>query len=484
MVFSSISFLLYFLPVFLFLYFLSSKKNKNWVILMASIFFYSWGAPKFVFLLLASTFVDFYLVRWMHHTEKQQKKKLLLGLSITLNLGLLAFFKYANFFVDNTNVLLTALGNPAIEWTKIALPIGISFYTFQTLTYSIDVYRKVHQPLDRVSDYMLYIMMFPQLIAGPIVRFNTIADEIVDREETYNDRLLGFYRFCIGLGKKVLIANVLGEAVASVVGASPEATMAIDWSQINTPIAWWCILAYTFQIYFDFSGYSDMAIGIGRMLGFSFPENFDNPYTSRSITEFWRRWHITLGAFMREYLYIPLGGSRVDSKARIYFNLWFVFLMSGLWHGASWNFVLWGAFHGVFLIIERVFLLRLFEKMKGLGNILSLLYCFFVVMMGWVLFFIEDIGSIGKFYGKLFAFDFSALPSPYSTEFFFILLVGMAFAFSTLLSPIKRVHDLVFFGEYNTWQLITMYVVAILLFVFSVASIASSSFNPFIYYRF
>lgn len=484
MVFSSISFLLYFLPVFLFVYYLSDKKYKNWVILAFSIFFYSWGAPKFVFLLMASTFIDFYLVRWMHQTEEQKKKKWLLGLSITLNLGLLAFFKYANFFVDNVNGFLTLLGANNLSWTRIALPIGISFYTFQTLTYSIDVYRKVHKPLEKVGDYILYIMMFPQLIAGPIVRFNTIAGEIEDREDTHNDRLLGFYRFCIGLGKKVLIANVLGEAVASVIGATPEAVLEVNWNLVNTPIAWWCILGYTFQIYFDFSGYSDMAIGIGRMLGFSFPENFDNPYTSRSITEFWRRWHITLGAFMREYLYIPLGGSRAATQRRVYFNLWFVFLMSGLWHGASWNFVLWGAFHGVFLIIERVFLLDVFKKMGKAGNIVSLFYCFFVVMMGWVLFFIEDLGSVGIFYGKLFAFDFSTVQSPYTTEFFAILFVAIAFAFSTLLKPVKRVHDLVFFGEYTSGQLITMFVISIGLFILSVGAIAASSFNPFIYYRF
>ena len=227
-----------------------------------------------------------------------------------------------------------------------------------------------------------------------------------------------------------------------------------------------------------------MAIGLGRMLGFKFPENFDNPYTSRSITEFWRRWHITLGAFMREYLYIPLGGSRVDKAARVYFNLWFVFLMSGLWHGASWNFVLWGAFHGVFLIIERLFLLNLFKKMGKIGVPISLLYCFFVVMMGWVLFFIEDLASVGRFYGKLFAFDFSAVASPYTTEFFFILFVGISFAFCTLVKPIKKVHDLVFFGEYNSWQLILMFVISISFFILSVASITASSFNPFIYYRF
>lgn len=484
MIFSSIYFLLYFFPIFLFIYYLSDSKYKNAVILIASIIFYAWGAPNFIYILLASTFVDFYLVRHMHYTEEKKKKKFLLGLSIFLNLGLLAFFKYANFFVDNVNEILTAMGSTNIGWTKIALPIGISFYTFQTLTYSIDIYRKVHKPLDKVSDYMLYIMMFPQLIAGPIVRFNTIAGEIESREDTYDNRLMGFYRFCIGLAKKVLIANALGEGVAAVIGATPEAVLSVDWSLVNTPIAWWCILGYTFQIYFDFSGYSDMAIGIGRMLGFSFPENFDNPYTSRSITEFWRRWHITLGAFMREYLYIPLGGSRVEKKSRMYFNLWFVFLMSGLWHGASWNFVLWGAFHGIFLVIERVFLLDVFKKMGKAGNIVSLFYCFFVVMMGWVLFFIEDINAIGSFYAKLFAFDFASIPMPYNNEFYTILLVAVLFAFSTLLKPIQKIHDLVYFGEYSPGQLILMFIVSISLLTLSVATIATSDFNPFIYYRF
>lgn len=484
MVFSSITFLLYFLPVFLLIYFISNKKYKNGIVLAFSIFFYSWGAPKFVFLLMAATFIDFYLVRWMHGVDAPQLKKRLLGLSIFLNLGLLAFFKYSNFFVENVNSILSIFGSSNIEWTKIALPIGISFYTFQTLTYSIDVYRKIHKPLDKVGDYLLYIMMFPQLIAGPIVRFNTIADQIENRIDNENDRLLGFYRFCIGLAKKVLIANVLGAAVASILGESPEAILLVDWSTINTSIAWWCILAYTFQIYFDFAGYSDMAIGIGRMIGFTFPENFDNPYTSQSITEFWRRWHITLGAFMREYLYIPLGGSKVDSKSRIYFNLWFVFLMSGLWHGSSWNFVLWGAFHGFFLIIERVFLLDLFKKMGKIGQLVSWVYCFFVVMMGWVLFFIEDLASVGIFYGKLFAFDFTPLDSPYTTEFYVILFVGIAFALSTFLKPIKKIHDLVYFGEYNNVQIISMFIISITLFILSVASIAASSFNPFIYYRF
>lgn len=480
MVFSSIPFLLYFLPIFLFLYFLSSDRHKNTLLLAFSIFFYSWGAPQFVFILLASTLIDFYLVRQLHQSTDTQRRKLLLGLSVSLNLGLLAYFKYANFFIENTNVLLDSLGQTMISWEAIILPIGISFYTFQTLTYSIDVYRKVHAPLERVQDYLLYIIMFPQLIAGPIVRFNTIADELVNRQSGYDDRLLGFFRFCIGLAKKVLIANVLGAAVSDVLG--PDATL-IAWETINTPIAWYCILAYTFQLYFDFSGYSDMAIGIGRMLGFSFPENFDNPYVSRSITEFWRRWHMTLGAFMREYLYIPLGGSRVSTK-RMYFNLWFVFLMSGLWHGASWNFVLWGGYHGLFLIIERLFLIQFFKKLGAVGNVLSLIYCFFFAMMGWVLFFIEDLNAVGLFYGKLFAFDFSGVSLPYTTEFYVILVVAAVFAFWTLVPVLKRFHDWIFFGEYNIWQITIAYLVGLFLLFCSVASIAAGDFNPFIYYRF
>ncbi|MFT6185131.1 MAG: alginate O-acetyltransferase complex protein AlgI, partial [Flavobacteriales bacterium] len=294
---------------------------KNGVILIASMLFYSFGAPKFIFVILASTVIDFYLVNALHNSEDLKKRKRFLILSLTLNLGLLAYFKYANFFVENVNSVLGEMGFHSVEWTKVALPIGISFYTFQTLTYSVDVYRRNHAPLKKLSDYLLYILSFPQMIAGPIVRFTTIADQITNRVETVDDKLLGFFRFCIGLGKKVLIANVLGEQASLL--------MEGDISLLSTSAAWVGIVAYTFQIYFDFSGYSDMAIGLGRMMGFTFPENFNSPYTSRSITEFWRRWHMTLSSFMRDYLYIPLGGSRVKSKSRLYTNLWIVFLLSG-----------------------------------------------------------------------------------------------------------------------------------------------------------
>lgn len=311
MVFSSTLFLVYFLPIFLLLYQIVDRRYKNWCILLASIFFYAWGAPRFVFILIASTIIDFYLVRALYQADSNTRKRRFLTLSLVMNVGLLLYFKYANFFVENVNTTLQSLGIDSVAWTSVALPIGISFYTFQTLTYSIDVFRGVRPPLQKLRDYLLYILSFPQMIAGPIVRFNSIAAQIESREEHLDDKLQGFVRFCIGLAKKVLIANVMGE----------QADLIFDQTDnLNTATAWLGIFAYTFQIYFDFAGYSDMAIGLGRMMGFRFPENFNSPYTSSSITEFWRRWHITLGAWMRDYLYIPLGGNRVKNKARLYFN--------------------------------------------------------------------------------------------------------------------------------------------------------------------
>ncbi|MEM9022100.1 MAG: MBOAT family protein, partial [Bacteroidota bacterium] len=395
MVFSSTVFLLYFLPAFLLLYHLVGRKLKNTVILLASLWFYSWGEPWFVFIVLGSTVVDFYLVRSLHQASAPGRRKGLLALSIGLNVGLLLYFKYANFLVENANAVLTAVGITEVSWTRIALPIGISFYTFQTLTYSIDIYRGQAQPLKRVDDYLLYILSFPQMIAGPIVRFNTVAAQIMQRTETLDDKLQGFFRFCIGLGKKVLIANVMGEQADAILDG--------DLATVSTATAWIGILAYTFQIYFDFSGYSDMAIGLGRIMGFRFPENFNHPYISQSITEFWRRWHITLGAWMRDYLYIPLGGSRVSSPSRLYFNLWFVFLVSGLWHGASWNFVLWGAYHGLFLILDRLFLMKLYAR---IGRLPSVAITFFLVVIGWVFFRLEDLDQALAFIGVLFGQGF------------------------------------------------------------------------------
>lgn len=473
MVFSSNIFLLYFLPVFLLVYHLVGVKLKNPVILVASILFYSWGAPRFIFVILASTIIDFYIVQQLYLSKKANHRKLFLSLSIFINLGLLMYFKYANFFVENLNGFLSALGCKQFGWTSVALPIGISFYTFQTLTYAIDVYRKVHAPLKKVSDYLLYIMSFPQMIAGPIVRFNYIADQITSRTETINDKLAGFYRFAIGLAKKVLIANVMAEQADLIFNGNLE--------QLSAANAWLGMLAYTFQIYFDFSGYSDMAIGLGRMMGFRFPENFNSPYVAQNISEFWRRWHITLGSFMRDYLYIPLGGNRVSAKSRLFFNLWIVFLLSGLWHGASWNFVIWGAYHGLFLILDRLFLIKLLKRM---GKIPAILFTFFFVMIGWVIFRLEELSEVSIYLQRLFSFhapyDFNLIPA-----FTFIAVLAFLFSFLVLTKPGQKLEQLVFFTEqYSLRQHFVLSCMAIVFFILSVSSITSSGFNPFIYFRF
>lgn len=472
MVFSSSLFLLYFLPIFLLVYHIVPKSWKNYIILISSILFYTWGAPQFVFLLLSATIITFYLVKLLSNSKVKKTRRTLLFFSVSINLGLLVYFKYSNFFVDNFNVFISSLGFKPIAWLDVALPIGISFYTFQTITYALDVYRKVHLPLDKLSNYVLYIMAFPQMIAGPIVRFNTIADQIISREEKIDDKLIGLYRFIIGLGKKVLIANVMAE----------QADLIMDGNilELSSSMAWVGIFAYTMQIYFDFSGYSDMAIGLGKIMGFRFPENFSSPYTSKSITEFWRRWHITLGAFMKDYLYIPLGGNRVG-KNRLYFNLALVFLLSGLWHGASWNFVIWGGFHGLFLILDRLFLLKFLFK---LPNIFSILITFFLTIMGWVIFRIENMTDAINFYQVLFSFkDMSNLEL--IPEFGLIAVLAIIFSF---LASIKIGRKIIrFFFEKNDYTLsqhLALSLSTIILLILSISFVVSSDFNPFIYYRF
>ena len=474
MVFSSILFLLYFLPVFLLVYVLLPKKAKNGWALLVSILFYAWGAPNFLYVVLGTSLLDFYLVKALYTTTNQRKKKIWLCISVSLNLGLLAYFKYANFFIENVNTALASVGIDQLAWTQVALPIGISFFTFQTLTYAIEVYRNEHPPFDRPTHYLLYKLIFPHAIAGPIIRFKSVAAQVLDRQETPDDRLLGLFRFAIGLAKKVLIANVLAKQADLYMGG--------ELSALSFDEAWLGILAYTFQIYFDFSGYSDMAIGLARMMGFRFPENFDSPYTAQSITEFWRRWHITLGAFMRDFLYIPLGGNRVRQKWRLYFNLWLVFLVSGLWHGASWNFVFWGAFHGLFLILDRLFLLKILEK---IGKVPSVLFTFFIVAMAWVLFRLENWNDALAFYKQLF--DYKDIKFvELNNSFIFILLIAIFFslfgrtkigskaaAFLMAQNPVVSLSNAV---------LIT--VSTILLLFFSIVFLSASDLNPFIYYRF
>ena len=504
MVFSSSVFLFCFLPVFLAVYFLADRKYKNGVALIASLLFYGFGSPRFLLVLLLSILIDYFIVRKMANSQEPKRKKLFLILSIILNIGLLAYFKYANFFIENFNALIGAFGANPVRWTKVVLPIGISFFTFQKMSYSVDVYRGTSAPLKSIFDYALFIMLFPQLIAGPIVRYNEVAAQIVDRSanETIDNKLFGFYRFVIGLSKKMLIANVLGEYVDKV--------FAMPASEMGMATAWIGILAYTFQIYFDFSGYSDMAIGIGRMIGFKFPENFNYPYISKSVTEFWKRWHITLGSWMMDYLYIPLGGNR-KGKGRTYLNLWIVFFLSGLWHGAAWNFVVWGAYHGLFICLDKLFKVKGERlKVKGtsyLSTFTSHLSTFLIVMVGWVLFRADTLGYAVQYIGTMFGFHGQAPTANVTPQLVFTLIVAAFFSFLGLFTTGKSANgksanlaNLTNFNSLNSLNSpttdnsprkktspvlsVVVGVIIVVLLLLSASFILKGSFNPFIYFRF
>jgi alginate O-acetyltransferase complex protein AlgI len=455
------------------LYFLADRKYKNYVALAASVLFYAWGAPLFIFVIFASIVVDFLFARYIHKAEGK-KKRLLMIAAVALNIGVLIYFKYSNFFVGNFNEMLGALGMKHVAWTKVALPIGISFFTFHEMSYIIDVYRGVKPPMKNIWNYALYILYFPQLIAGPIIRFNEISDQIEERtyQYTIDNKLLGLFRFIIGLAKKVLIANVLGAEV--------DRIFALNGGDLTTPLAWIGIVAYAFQIYFDFSGYSDMAIGIARIMGFIFPENFNNPYISQNITEFWRRWHMSLSRWMRDYLYISLGGNKV-SVPRMYFNLSFVFLISGFWHGAEWNFLLWGGYHGALLIADRLFLIKVLKK---LGRIPSIAITFFLTLIGWVLFRGENMKHIGLYLKKMFCFDMHASPITFKPDFWTIMGVATLFSFLVAFKFGERIQAGVFEKNYNIKRLMLMSILGAFLLLFSIGSITSSGFNPFIYFRF
>lgn len=475
MVFSSVIFLTLFFPLVFTIYFLLHNKIKNAFLLLASVVFYMWGAPKFIFAILATTTLDFFLVKMLDGSKAERTRKIFLVLSLSLNVGMLFYFKYCNFFIDNFNAILSSFTDKQIEWTKIILPIGISFYTFESLTYVMDVYRKVHKPLNNFWQYQMYILMFPKLIAGPIIRYHEISDQIEGRlgKENVSDVLAGFYRFVIGLSKKVLIANSMAVIADKVFNAPLQ--------DMNSPYAWLGMFAYTFQIYFDFSGYSDMAIGMGRMLGFKFPENFDNPYTSASITEFWRKWHMTLGSWMKNYLYIPLGGNRVSSNARLYFNLWLVFLLSGFWHGASWNFIFWGVFHGALLVMERVFLLNFYKKT---GRIFSVAITFLLVSFGWVFFRMENFSDAIAFIKKLISFDFKTTYIFITNDFIFYLSLAILFSFFALSKKGLSLQDKIYNAKFSAAGYFVGALASVILFFICLSSITSSTFNPFIYFRF
>ncbi|MBO4328128.1 MAG: MBOAT family protein [Bacteroidales bacterium] len=479
MVFSSNVFLLFFLPLFLVVYFAFPRKWRNYVVLLFSIVFYAYGGPDFVLILLASTTVTYYLVKSMCRTGSLRTKKWLCALAIVLNLGLLVYFKYAGFLMSNLNAVFSWFGSEKLSaitarLSAIVLPIGISFFTFQSITYVLDTYRGQVKPMDKLTDYIVYIMMFPQLIAGPIVKYGDVEQQLRHRESPPDECLHGFYRFVIGLSKKVLIADVIA--------VQADACFGGDLAALDMGTAWIGSLAYTMQLYFDFSGYSDMAIGLGRIMGFKFPENFNNPYTSKSITEFWRRWHMTLGAFIMNYLYIPLGGNR-RGKGRTYLNLWICFLLSGLWHGAAWTFVAWGAFHGFFIVLEKMFKVKR-EHPSVLGAGLSTLLTFFLVNLGWVLFRADSISKAFDYYKAMFSFRCGSFSLDAGRQFYVVLAVAVLFAFLTLFPFGKKIEQAVFYKKYNVAGHVAAWVVAVLLLFFCVASLNATGFSPFIYFRF
>ncbi len=382
MVFSSASFLFYFLPLVLLLYFAAAPtlRLRNLVLLAASMIFYAWGEGIYTIVMIISIIANYFFGLWVHRAHEHSSAKVQIGLAIAFNITLLVIFKYTNFIVDNLNAYVSVpLGLPIIEIGKVHLPIGVSFFTFHCISYLMDIYRKQTPPNGSLPQLALYISLFPQLVAGPIIRYKDIAEQLTKRTVNVERFAHGINRFVTGLGKKVLIANV--------VALPADRIFAIPPDQLTTPVAWLGIVCYTLQIYFDFSGYSDMAIGLAHMFGFKFMENFNYPYISRSIREFWRRWHISLSTWYRDYLYIPLGGNRC-SNARVTFNLVLVFFLCGLWHGASWSFIIWGLFHGAFLGIERT------SFGKWLDNSwqpVSHLYCILVFMVGWVFFRAENL---------------------------------------------------------------------------------------------
>mgnify|MGYP000999508285 CR=1 FL=1 len=471
MVFSSLVFLFLFLPICLIAYFLSpTLKIKNLVLLAFSIFFYAWGEPIWVFLLIFSGTVDFVIAKIIDKNRDNWKSKFALIASLTINLGLLGFFKYGNFIVENIN----ALFNMQIPLSSMTLPIGISFYTFQTLSYSIDVYRNEVKVQKSFSNFQLFVALFPQLIAGPILRYSELEAQLNDRTSTLEKTSQGISRFLIGLGKKVLIANYVGEI----------ATTILDGGLVGLPVidAWFGVLMFTFQIYFDFSGYSDMAIGLGKIFGFEYGENFNYPYISKSITEFWRRWHISLGSFFRDYVYIPLGGNRSHQ----FRNIVVVWFLTGLWHGASWNFVLWGMYFAVLLILEKYIFKGIMSK---LPKALSWSYTFILVMIGWVLFYYTDLTkcfALLKIMFGLAGHELYNANTIYTVSSRYLIMIISALASTPIVSFIKKNLETIG-NELPHFQTIRMTFVAMvnLVIIFlCTTSLIGQSFNPFLYFRF
>ena len=494
MVFSSVIFLCFFLPIMILVYYALPGILKNVWLLIGSLFFYAWGEPEYIFIMVASV-VGNYLFGMLIHffavKEKTLAKKIAVIITILYNLGILFYFKYFNLFMET----ISQISGNELSWTKVALPIGISFYTFQGMSYVIDVYRSEGQT-DRSGNVVsivqknpinlaLYISMFPQLIAGPIVRYSDIKDSLRKRVTNADTFTRGAERFIVGLAKKAILANSIGEVADKIFSA--------DLEYMGVSVAWLGALCYTLQIYFDFSGYSDMAIGLGKIFGFDFLENFNYPYISKSITEFWRRWHISLSTWFRDYLYIPLGGNR---KGNVYVNLLIVFLATGIWHGAAWSFLIWGLWHGLFMLIERYFRKREkanpFEKVPAL---VKWIYAMLIVMLGWVLFKLEDIPDTLAYIGRMFGIGAGGY-TEFSARFYLdnkmivILIIGIlaCIPWKELLPSLPGKVSGILGSFINDGPgrpaCIVRRVLLIVLLLLSMLFIVNSTYNPFIYFRF
>jgi len=483
MVFSSIIFLFCFLPATLAIYTLAGRKLQNVILLVASLFFYAWGEQIYVLVMIASILANYTCGVMMVSRRDGRPSRAVLASAIFINLAVLGFFKYSNFLVNNINVFLTHWGIPSIDTAPVHLPIGISFFTFQAMSYIIDVYRLNVKAQRNIISLGLYISLFPQLIAGPIVRYHDISEQLLNRRMNLNDFAYGVQRFFFGLSKKVLLANPLG--------AIADQIFSLAAADLTSPVAWLGAVCYTLQIYFDFSGYSDMAIGLGRVFGFHFLENFNYPYISRSIQEFWRRWHISLSNWLRDYLYIPLGGNR-KGEIRTYVNLYIVFVLCGLWHGASWTFVLWGLYHGFFLALERTRAgLWLNRAWQPLRYALTMI----LIILGWVLFRSDTIGDAWTYLGAMFGFaQGSGMKNPLAMylDNKAMVEVGAAIILSMPVYPfLSRLKDSILTktphllgSSLNAGAYLVRFLFIVVVVYADIISLAAGVYNPFIYFRF
>ncbi len=470
MIFSSVFFIFVFLPITLLVYFVVPKPGKNVVLLISSLIFYAWGEPVYIILMVFSIVYNYISGIEIDYHKRQQDKgrtRFVFWLTVGVNLGILMFFKYYGFLMENINAVLPF----DIPYKELSLPVGISFYTFQTLSYIIDVYKGNVAVQKNLINFGTYITMFPQLIAGPIVRYADIEAQLDNRRITLPGFGNGIAWFLRGLGKKVLLANNIGMAY--------DAIAALPDGKMSVLSAWVGCVAYAFQIYFDFSGYSDMAIGLGKMFGFEFMKNFDYPYISKSITEFWRRWHISLGTWFREYVYIPLGGNRV-STAKAIRNIFIVWFLTGFWHGAAWNFIFWGLYYGALLLLEKYVLKGVLEKVP---NFVKHIYTMLFVLIGWVLFFSPGMGDAVSYIGAMFGIGANGLAD--STGIYYLYNYALLILLSVICSvpfTYKKFTRIVFGGSKGRTAIAMGAYLAI--FVLSVAYLVNATYNPFLYFRF